>query len=70
MAVPITLGNRPDVGTPKPLFEIAGTTTLPQFNAFAYSPSTDGQRFLVNSFAGDAQPTVDVVVNWIASLKK
>jgi Tol biopolymer transport system component/predicted Ser/Thr protein kinase len=70
MAVPLTLGNRPDFGSPKPLFEILGATTLPQFNSFAYSPSADGQHFLVNAFAADAQPTVDVLVNWTASLKK
>jgi hypothetical protein len=29
-----------------------------------YSPSADGQRFLVNAQAGDAAPTLNVISNW------
>ncbi len=70
MAVPIQLGAQPDVGAPKALFEILGSTILPQNNAFVYSPSANGQTFLVNAFASKVQPTVDVLVNWNASVGK
>jgi len=33
-------------------------------NWFLYSPSADGQRFLVNVQAGDAEPTLNVINNW------
>src|SRR6266566_1750885 len=29
-----------------------------------YSPSADGQRFLVEVFASNAQPTLEVILNW------
>jgi hypothetical protein len=37
---------------------------VPSFNAFLYSPGADGQRFLVNVEAGDAEPALNVITNW------
>ena len=69
MAVPIGAEPNP-VGTPNALFEFQTITTVPQNNVFSYAPSADGQRFLISVFATDAQPTLDVILNWPASLKK
>jgi eukaryotic-like serine/threonine-protein kinase len=69
MAVPIGTATNP-VGTPKTLFEFQATLTVSQYNAFAYSSSADGQRFLINVFATDAQPSLDVLLNWPSSLRK
>ena len=53
---------RPEV--PVPLFEFRGTNTTPQANVFLYSPTSDGQRFLVSASASDAEPTLNVITNW------
>jgi hypothetical protein len=37
---------------------------VPQGNSFLYSPSADGQRFLVEVQAPGAEPTVNVISNW------
>jgi len=70
MAVPVKLGATVEAGTPQPLFPVARTPGA----GFAYQPSRDGQRFLVNLPAGGetaaaAQPFT-VVSNWQAALKK
>ena len=69
MAVSIGPGANP-AGTPKPLFEFQAGTFVLQLNAFVYSPSADGQRFLINVYANEVQPTLDVLLNWQAGLKK
>ena len=51
-------------GTPKLLFEFQSLTTVPQANVFAYSPAADGQRFLINVYATEAQPSLEVILNW------
>jgi len=48
MSVTICTGTNP-AGTPKALFEFRSLPTLPPDNIFAYSPSADGQRFLVDA---------------------
>ncbi len=58
------------IGTPKVLLEFQTGLTVQQANRFAYAPSADGQRFLVSEFATEVQPTLDVILNWPASLKK
>jgi Tol biopolymer transport system component len=63
MSVPIGAAPSP-AGTPKLLFEFQAGGTLPFLNHFVYSPSADGQRFLVNGFATGAQPSLDVILNW------
>jgi hypothetical protein len=31
---------------------------------FLYSPAANGQRFLINVFATEAQPSLEVILNW------
>ncbi len=69
IAVSIEGENNP-VGIPKTLFEFPSLTFTMQMNAFVYSPSADGQRFLINVQATKAQPTLNVLLNWTAELKK
>ena len=52
------------VGTPERLFELHANPVIPQRNSFAYSPSPDGQRFLVNTLVESGQATVNVITNW------
>jgi arylamine N-acetyltransferase len=65
MAAPVKLGATVEPGTPQVLFPYTGSS---------FSPTRDGQRFLVNVPAGGetaASPTlVTVVLNWQAGLKK
>jgi eukaryotic-like serine/threonine-protein kinase len=63
MSVPIGAVPNP-AGTPKLLFEFQSLTTVPQANVFAYSPVADGQRFLINVYATEAQPSLEVILNW------
>jgi hypothetical protein len=71
MAVPIELGATVKPGTPQPLFSFPATR-IPSTTGFAYAPSRDGQRFLVNSTAGGenapASP-ITVITNWQAAFK-
>jgi eukaryotic-like serine/threonine-protein kinase len=53
-----------DVGVPQKLFDFSAVAFLAQLNYFLYSPSPDGQRFLVNVNASSAQPTLNIMVNW------
>ena len=66
MSVAIAAGSNP-AGTPKPLFEFRSLITVEGANVFAYSPSADGQRFLVDAFATDVQPSLEVISNWAGS---
>jgi serine/threonine protein kinase len=70
MAAPISLGATPSVGASTTLFEFTGITIVPRNNSFAYSPSPDGQRFLVSANAAEAKPSLEVLVNWREELKK
>ena len=63
MSVPIGAAPNP-AGTPRLLFEFRSQATVPQANAFLYSPAADGQRFLINVFATEAQPSLEVILNW------
>jgi len=66
MAVPVQSGPGGDfqAGVPQALFEFRGLVTVTTTNGFIYSPSADGQRFLVAVQSGDAQPTLNVITNW------
>ena len=66
MAVAVQSGPRSDfqAGAPQALFEFHAIGIVPTGNSFLYSPSADGQRFLVHVQPGDAQPTVNVFTNW------
>ena len=68
--MPITDASDNPLGAPRALLEFETLTSLPQANAFNYSPSADGQRFLVNTYAADPQPSLDVLINWAASVAK
>jgi hypothetical protein len=46
------------------LFEFQALVTVPQANVFLYSPSANGQRFLINVYATEAQPSLEVILNW------
>jgi serine/threonine protein kinase len=66
MAVDVHLGETPEIGTPHQLFvrEFWGRGT--GFQAFA-----DGQRFLFLEPAGEPPtPKINVVLNWMAELKR
>lgn len=60
MSVTIGTGTNP-AGPPKALFEFRSAFITASANVFAFSPSPDGQRFLVDAFATDAQPTLEVI---------
>ncbi len=63
MSVPIRQLSTPG-GTPKALFEIRTRAVLPQANSFLYSPTSDGQRFLINVNATEARPSLELIMNW------
>lgn len=66
MAAPVRIGTTIEAGTPQSLFALRG--------AQGFTPSGDGQRFLVVEAAGGEEaatvPPVTVVLNWQAELKK
>jgi len=55
------------VGEAHPLFEFDSQAIVSQGNQFVYSPSLDGQRFLVDEFASDEEATVDIILNWAST---
>ena len=63
MAVPIGAGEHP-VGVPKALFEFQTSLNVTRTNIFSYAPSQDGQRFVVDAFSSDVQPTLELLINW------
>jgi Tol biopolymer transport system component len=66
MAVPVKLSPTFEPGTPQPLFDIGA-------RGASYQPTKNGQRFLVNVPAGGrtaSAPSLTVVLNWQAGLKK
>ena len=65
-AVPLSPGDAPKFGTPIALFQ-----TQQREGGGGYTPSPDGQRFLINAPLGpaDADP-ISVIVNWRAAIDK
>ncbi|HTL02845.1 MAG TPA: protein kinase [Vicinamibacterales bacterium] len=60
-----SIGAAPNpAGTPSLLFEFESGGFVPQSSYLLYSPSTDGQRFLINVYATEAQPSLEVLLNW------
>jgi hypothetical protein len=51
-------------GVPKALFEVQTRFIIPEANQFIYSPSTDGQRFLMKILPDATLPTLNVITNW------
>jgi serine/threonine protein kinase len=70
MAVPIhTIGAATfEAGAPKPLFDFVYTGIVPQANVFGYAVAADGRRFLVNPSVNPITTTLNVIVNWEASV--
>jgi serine/threonine protein kinase len=72
MAVPVKLGNSASeplqVGQAKPLFPVPVVDTF--IVGRSYEVSSDGQRFLLRALASGAAPSLTVVLNWQAQLKK
>jgi Tol biopolymer transport system component len=66
MAVLVQNGPHGDfqAGAPQPLFEFRGSGMVPTNNVFFYSPSADGQRFLVTVQPAGEEPTLNVINNW------
>jgi Tol biopolymer transport system component len=61
------VADRPEVGLPVELFELAGFTALYYDD---YAPSADGQRFLVKRPVGEARPTrMHVITSWPSLLE-
>src|SRR5262245_27539923 len=70
MSVDVTLSPSFKAGVPKVLFQapiFGGGSTLEQTR---WDLTPDGQRFLINSTAGDVSNPMAVVVNWQRLLKK
>jgi Tol biopolymer transport system component len=63
-AVKPSSGSEFQTSAPQPLFEFRAISIVPTFNNFLYSPSADGQRFLVHTLPSDAVPTLNVITNW------
>ncbi len=66
MAVPMQKGRDGllQAGVPKALFDLQTRGTIPEANFFYYSPSADGQRFLINILTDASLPTLNVITNW------
>ena len=70
MAAPVTAGQAFQPGTPVPLFDVRCQPG--SINAYSYDVSPDGRRFLVIAPREDSRmaPSLTVVLNWAAGLKK
>ena len=69
MAVDVKLGATFEASVPKPLFSTR-VISLTEFRN-QYVPTSDGQRFLINSTLEETSTTpINVVVNWTADLKR
>jgi eukaryotic-like serine/threonine-protein kinase len=66
MAVPVAPGQTPKFGAAVALFQ-----TLQREGGGTYTPSADGQRFLINAPLGPAETDpISVVVNWRSAIGK
>jgi Tol biopolymer transport system component len=70
MSVPVKSSATFEVGIPQPLFQTSILSVIQPYQFF-YTPSPDGQKFLMNvPGGGAAQSPITVVLNWQAGLKK
>jgi len=71
MATPITVSDRSlTAGTPRPLFDVDVVAPISPYTN-DYAVTADGQRFLVNSAAPEAnRQALTVFLNWPAALNK
>jgi eukaryotic-like serine/threonine-protein kinase len=71
MAVPAKPGETFEAGTPVALFQTRAREPISAEEFFTYDVTSDGQRFLINSDAGEKTFTpVEIVLNWTGGLKK
>ena len=76
MAVAIDTTGRVDAGTPQALFPTgmvnSGFTVQTDSPGPTYAVSKDGQRFLVNARTPQSGrvPPLNVVVNWMAAIRR
>jgi hypothetical protein len=71
MAVPAKPGETFEAGTPVALFQTRAREPISAEEFFTYDVTSDGQRFLINSDAGEKTLTpVEIVLNWTGGLKK
>ena len=69
MAVPIRLasdGQSIEAAAPVPLFATRVGGAVQSLNRQQYMVSSDGQRFLMNTFTEDAASPITVILNWKA----
>jgi hypothetical protein len=52
------------IGTPQKLFELSGGGYTPERNILSYSPHPDGRRLMIDAFAQESRPTINVVTHW------
>lgn len=66
----VAVGQGPSFGVPRPLFQTRVPTRITA-QRIQYAPSSDGQRFLINTQSGDAEPTpITVVLNWRSGIAR
>jgi Tol biopolymer transport system component len=71
MSVDVKEGPTFDADVAKPLFQTHRRELISSVDLFSYDVSADGQRFLVNTDVGEvSSPSLTVVLNWAAELKK
>src|SRR5262249_19061484 len=71
MAVPVRTAPTFDADAPRALFTIHRREPVATLDLFSYDVSPDGQRFLVNTEAGEeSAPPLTVVLNWASQLGK
>jgi Tol biopolymer transport system component len=71
MTVPVKLVPTFDAGEPKSLFLVRRREPVATIDMFSYDVSADGQRFLVNTDAGESStPPLTAILNWDAGLKR
>ena len=71
MATPLTIGANFDAGAPVELFQTNPRPLVTNKDLFVYGVSRDGQRFLVNTQAKEAETeSMTVILDWTAKLNK
>jgi eukaryotic-like serine/threonine-protein kinase len=71
MATPLTIGANFDAGAPVELFQTIPRPLVTNKDLFVYGVSRDGQRFLVNTQAKEAETeSMTVILDWTAKLNK
>ncbi len=69
-AVPVTLGTRPTFGPAAPLFEISTEARAAIHAHVGFDVSPDGQRFVIPTVNDAVPPSIVIVQNWEALLRR